>query len=111
MKRILPYFLCFCFLLFGCFYLLQNGDESQQVLQGQKKLYSQVALGEPIQVVAKRPFVRPGEIGVLALKCAPKGSCKIICRYKISGKDYCAIRDLTAGKDGSVMCTVHMEGR
>jgi len=105
MKRILPYFLCICILFLGVFYLLSNSDESQQTLQIQKKLNSQVAQGQGIQVVAKRPFVRRGEVGVLALKCAPKGSCNIICRYKISGKEYCAVRDIVAGKDGSVMCT------
>jgi len=105
MKRILPYFLCICILFLGVFYLLSNSDESQQTLQIQKKLNSQVAQGQGIQVVAKRPFVRRGEVGVLALKCAPNVSCTIVCNYKINGNHYCATRDLVAGKDGSVLCT------
>ncbi|MBC8062713.1 MAG: hypothetical protein H7Y18_18930 [Clostridiaceae bacterium] len=105
MKRIVPYFLCICLLLLGCFYLLRSGDESQQVLRGQTKLLSQVSISQGIQVVAKRPFVKRGEIGVLALKCTPKVNCKVVCCYKINGKFFCATRNLVAGKDGSVLFT------
>lgn len=105
MKRIIPYFLCICLMLLGCFYLLRSGDQSQEVLQGKTKLLSQVAIGQGIQVVAKRPFVKRGEIGVMALKCTPSVNCKIVCCYKINGKVYCATRNIVAGKDGSVLCT------
>ncbi|MHB8061083.1 MAG: hypothetical protein ACYDG2_00405 [Ruminiclostridium sp.] len=105
MKRILPYFLCICILLLGGFYLLSNDDQSQETLQVQKKLNSQVAQDQGIQVVAKRPFIRRGGIGVLALKCAANTNCTIVCYYKINGKHYCATRNLVTGKDGSVLCT------
>lgn len=104
MKRILPYFLCIGILLYGSFYL-RKGEEGQQVFEGQNKLCTQVAIGEGIQVVAKRSFVRRGEIGVMALKCTPNVSCKIVCKYRINGKDYTATRNIVAGKDGSVLCT------
>lgn len=105
MKRIIPCFLCLGLMLLGCFYLLRSGDQSQQVINGQTKSLSQVAVGEGIQVVAKRPFVKHGEIGVMALKCSPNVVCKIVCCYKINGKTYCATRNIVAGKDGSVLCT------
>jgi len=105
MKRILPCFLSICLLLFGSFYLLRSGYESQQVMQGQKRLHSQVALNQGIQVVAKRPYVKCGEMGLLALKCAPNTSCKIVCSYKIKGTDNSVTRNAVAGKDGSVLFT------
>lgn len=104
MKRILPCVLCIVLLLFGGFYWV-NRDESQQVMQGQKKLNSQLAVIEGIQIVAKRSFVGRGEIGVMALKCTPNVNCKIVCNYKVNGKNYTATRNILAGKDGSVLCT------
>jgi hypothetical protein len=105
MKRILPYFLCVCILFLGGFYLLRNSDQKQQTLQVQKNLNLRVAEGQGIQVVAKRPFIKRGEIGVLALKCAANTSCTIVCNYKVNGKHYCATRNLLTGTDGSVLCT------
>lgn len=105
MKRIIPYFLCICLTLLGCFYLLRSGHESQQVLQGQTKLLSQVAIGQGIQVVAKRSVIKRGEIGVLALKCTPNVNCQIACNYKVSGETFRAIRNIVAGRDGSILCT------
>lgn len=104
MKRILPCFL-FISLLFNGLFLLQKTDASQQVMQGQKGIISQAAVNAEIQVIAKRPYIKKGEIGVLALRCIPDNNCRIVCSYKINGKDFKTTRNIVSGKDGSVLCT------
>lgn len=104
MKRFLPYILSIFFLAGGIFVLSSNG-QSLEVMQGQKKFNSQVAVNDGIQIVAKRPYIGKGEVGVLALRCTPKATCKVICNYKINGKDYNVTRTFVAGNDGSVLCT------
>ncbi len=104
MKRILPCFLCLSLLLNGLF-LINKTNVSQQVMQGQKRLLTQVEVSGGIQVIAKRPYIRRGEIGVLALRCAPNNNCRIVCSYKVMGKDFTTTRNIVAGKDGSVLCT------
>jgi hypothetical protein len=91
--------------LFNGLLLINKANESKQVMQGQKVLSTQVAVNDGIQVIAKRPYIRRGEIGVLALRCTPNNNCKIVCSYKIRGKDFTTTRNIVAGKDGNVLCT------
>lgn len=104
MKRILPYFLSMFLLLEGISIMNVNG-QSAEAMQGRRQLNSQVAVNDGIQVVAKRPYIGKGEVGVLALKCTPKATCKIICNYKVNGKEYNITKTFVAGNDGSVFCT------
>ncbi len=103
MKRILPYLLCVS-LLFNIFFAVHKVNESRQVMQQNKYLLTQ-ANGNQIQVIAKRPYIRRGEVGVLALRCTPNNNCMIICSYKIRGQDFTTTRNIVAGNDGSVLCT------
>ncbi len=103
MKRILPCLLCVS-LLFNGFFAVHKVNESRQVMQQNKDLLTQTD-GNQIQVIAKRPYIRRGEVGVLALRCTPSNNCRIICNYKIRGQDYTTTRNIVAGNDGSVLCT------
>ncbi len=104
MKRILPFLLCMSLLLNG-FLLLKKTNVAQAVMEVNNGILAQTTAEEGIQVVAKRPYIRRGEVGVLALRCTPNNNCRIICSYKIQGKYYTTTRNITAGKDGSVLCT------
>ena len=103
MKRILSYLLAIMFLLPGFinYAVLKNG--SVDVVKRQINLQAQADGG--IEIVARRPYIRRGEIGVLAIRVAAGSNCKIIASYKISGRDYSTVRNLVAGKDGNVLCT------
>ena len=103
MKRILCYFLAITLLLPGFinYAVLKNG--SVEAATRQINLQAQVDGG--IEIVARRPYIRRGEVGVLALRVAPGSNCRIIASYKINGRDYSSVRNLTAGKDGNVLCT------
>jgi hypothetical protein len=105
MKYVLPCFLSLSILISGgsAGYAHQNGR-----LQAVECFADQVVqneTGRGIQVVAKRPYIKRGEIGVLALKCTPGSKCNIIANYKINGLEYRAVRNLVAGRDGNVLCT------
>ncbi len=102
MKRILPCLLCVS-LLFNVFFVVHKVNESRQVMQ-QNNLFAQ-ADGNQIQVIAKRPYIKRGEVGVLALRCTPNNNCRIICSYRIRGQDFTTTRNIVAGNDGSVLCT------
>lgn len=104
MKRALPCILCL-FLIFEVFGTLCSANDGVHAIRVQKQYIVQSAPNDGIQVIAKRPFIKRGELGVLALKCTPNTNCIIICNYKINGKDYNVTKNLTAGKDGSVLCT------
>ncbi len=97
MRRFVPYLLCIClcFGLTGC----SNGFLSN------KEIKTDLAYNNGIKVTAKRPYVRRGEIGMLALKVSPNAEVKIVANYKLSGKNYTAVRNLVAGKDGNIFCT------
>ncbi len=96
LKRLLPFFLCICLLLPACAKIQTNGKDSRQV--------SKVSVSSGIQIIAKRPFIKRGEMGILALKCEPGATCQISAVYKVSGKQYKATRTMVAEKDGSVLC-------
>ncbi len=108
MKCILPCFLCLS-LLFNGFLFMQRAGESQPVMEVQNSPIYQVAENDTIQVVAKRPYIKRGEVGVLALKCTPNNNCKITYNYRIRGKDLSTTRNIISGKDGSVLCTWKVE--
>lgn len=106
MKRILTYLLAVTFLLpgFFCSVSKNKSHESLEVVKIQRTGIL-VAEGDGIQVVARRPYIRRGEIGVLALKCTPGSNCRIIASYKINGRNYSTVRNLVAGRDGNILCT------
>lgn len=104
MRRIFPYFLLICFLFTGCSKLAVNDIETNQVMQTQNVSNSKTAADSGIEIVAKRPYIKRGEIGVLALRCAPNAACRIVAVYKISGKEYRTTRSMIAGRDGSILC-------
>ncbi len=108
MKCILSCFLCMS-LLFSGFFLIKSTGESQPVMGVQSTPIYKVAVNDTIQVVAKRPYIRRGEVGLLALKCTPNNNCKITCNYRIHGKDFSTTRNIISGKDGSVLCTWKVE--
>lgn len=97
MKRLFPGFLCIFLLLSGCSQLQNVDIDDQQV--------AKVEASSKIQVIAKKPYIKRGETGVLALKCEPGATCQIVAVYKISGTEYRAARTMVADKDGSVICT------
>ncbi len=105
LRKIIPCFLCLLFIFSG-FGITGNANDSLRAAGGQDRYFYRTAVNDDgIQVIAKRPFIKRGEIGVIALKCAPRSGCKIICNYKINGKSYNVTRNLVAGKDGSILCT------
>jgi hypothetical protein len=97
LKRILPFLLCISLACNGYFLIQKTGE--------QKSLLTQAAVNQSIQVVAKRPYIPRGEVGVLALRCSPNNNCRIVCSYKVNGKDFTTTRNIPAGNDGSVLCT------
>ncbi len=103
LKRILSYFLAITLLLPGFinYAVLMNG--SVDVVNRQTNLQAQADGG--IEIVARRPYIRRGEMGVLAIKVTPGSNCRIIASYKMNGRDYSSVRNLVSGKDGNVLCT------
>lgn len=108
MRCILPCLLCIS-VVFNGFFAVHKAEESKQVVQENKYVLTQTNVNQGIQVIAKRPYIRRGEVGVLALRCIPYNNCRIICSYKIKGKDFKTTRNIVAGKDGSVLCTWKVE--
>lgn len=103
MKRILSYLLAIVLLLPGFINYKGLKDGSIDVANRQSNLQAQNDGG--IEIVARRPYIKRGEIGVLAIKVAPGSNCRIIASYKINGRDYSSVRNLVAGKDGNLLCT------
>jgi|GEM_PF-4323544 len=104
MKRILPYLLAISLLMNG-FLAIRLMDGSNNAVKVNSVQVTQADTNPSIQVIAKRPYVKKGEVGVLALKCSPDSNCKIICSYRVGGKDFTTTRNIVAGRDGSVLCT------
>ncbi|OPX41989.1 hypothetical protein CLHUN_41610 [Ruminiclostridium hungatei] len=104
MKRILPYLLAISLLMNG-FFAIRLMDGSNNAVKVNSVQVTQADANPSIQVIAKRPYIKKGEVGVLALKCAPDSNCKIICSYRVGGRDFTTTRNIVAGRDGSVLCT------
>ncbi len=103
MKRILTYLVAIMLLLPGFINYKVLKNESIDAANRQINLQAQTDGG--IEIVARRPYIRRGEIGVLAIKVVPGSNCRIIASYKINGRDYSSVRNLVAGKDGNLLCT------
>lgn len=86
-------------------YINNKALESRSIDVANRQDDLQAQTGGGIEIVARRPYVRRGEIGLLAIKVAPGSNCKIVASYKINGRDYSSVRNLVAGKDGNLLCT------
>lgn len=104
MKRILPCLLVLSLLVNG-FLTIRLMKDPNNAVRVNGGVVAQAYSNDSIQVIAKRPYIKKGEVGVLALRCAPNSSCRIVCSYRVGGRDFTTTRNIVAGRDGSVLCT------